>query len=78
MAETDREPPHGKYVDAQKTTAHDPVLASVVIVIEKRMCQIRVGMPCRTFAKSVDLRRHTVQGTGDRDEENSFLPAPGL
>lgn len=61
IAETDREPPHGArkkrdeeefddlYINAQKITAHDAVLASAAIVTEKRSCQIRVGMPCRTF-----------------------------
>lgn len=40
MAETDREPPHGArkdefdnlYIDAQKITAHDPILASAAIL----------------------------------------------
>jgi hypothetical protein len=65
-AETDREPPHGArkkkdddefdnlYIDAQKITVHDPVLASAAIVTEKKSCQIRVGMPCRAFTKPVD------------------------
>ena len=50
IAETDREPPHGArekndddefdklYIDAQKITAQDPVLASAAIVTEKRSC----------------------------------------
>jgi hypothetical protein len=48
IAETDRETPHSArknkvgfgnlYIDAEKIAAYDPVLASVVIVTEKRSC----------------------------------------
>lgn len=70
-AETDRQPPHGArkpkyddefdnlYIDAQKIIALDPVLAPAANVPEKRTCQIRVGMPCRTFAQLVDPWRFT-------------------